>query len=623
MRRLGAWFGGMGGNEVAAFNFHKRRTRRWWYAGVTLVAAAFFTVFFVVGASANVAPSTFNANDGNLIQEATPAGNTDWCNQTASQLTGEGGVCPTADLAPNLTQQSDLIKSTSDNAFGQGAKEDTPCPTVVFGSIPPQKSDLSRFYTAHEIVGGDTFLYLAWERSNILGNANMDFEFNQSKTLCSNEPSGNKVPVRTNGDLMVTYDFGGSGTPQLNLLFWLDGTSPDPVDGTTETVSQCFSANAFPCWGDHTSLSGNSEGGVNKTSVTDPINPGAPRTLIGDSTGGTFGEASIDLSKVLPTVFGPNPTTCESFGSAYLKSRSSSSFTAEQKDFISPAAVSLNNCGSLLIYKTDGTNGLAGATFTAEPGTTSGGSTAASSDFVDEGGGYYCLDNMLIGQVTTVTETVAPPGYNVDPNSQDITVSSTDSCATRLAADPIVADNASTPFVDTPQVGAIVITKTGKDKSCTGAGTPTASCAGASSRYLGGAVFQLKSGSTVVATSGSTDSTTGQICIDNVAPGSYTLHESTAPTGYSAGADQTGVSISGGTTCDSSPTTATVDDLPLTKITVSTTPEVTGSTTSTVKCVNSSSSGGTDTGETSAVATPHTTIDLVPGTYTCTVVIDP
>jgi uncharacterized surface anchored protein len=117
-------------------------------------------------------------------------------------------------------------------------------------------------------------------------------------------------------------------------------------------------------------------------------------------------------------------------------------------------------------------------------------------------------------------------------------------------------------------------------------------------------------------TSLSTNSTTGQICISGVTPGSYTLHESTAPNGYAAGADQT-VSISGDTTCTgtgtSAPTTASVVDQPLTTITVSTTPEVSGSTTSTVKCAS----------ETTAVATPHTTGDLVPGTYTCTVVIDP
>jgi hypothetical protein len=591
---------------MAAFNFHRRKTRRWWYAGATLVALAAFSVFFVVGASANIAPSTFQANDGNLIQEASPAGNTDWCNQLGTSL------CPTANYAPNLTQQSDLTKSTSDNAFGQGSKEDNQMVTVVHGSIPPNKSDLSQFYTAHEKVGGDTFLYLAWERSNVLGNANMDFEVDQKATTFATGP----VTInRTPGDLLFTYDFGGSGTPQLGLLVWLTGAStPTPVGGYT--TNTCYSANSFPCWGDRVDLTaaGLAEGSINNTTVSDPIiNKSLPA--------GTFGEMSVNLSLALPSVFGSNPTTCESLSSSFLTTRSSSSFTSEIKDFISPVATSIPNCGSLLIYKTDGSgNGLAGATFSATPGQTSTTGTATSTNFVDETGGYYCLDNMLLGQSTVVKETAAPAGYNVDPTSQTITVSSSDSCATRLAANPIVPDGST--FVDTPQVGAVVITKTGKDKSCTGPATPDASCAGTSSRYLGGAAFQLKSGSTVVATSGSTDITTGQVCIPNVAPGSYTLHESTTPNGYAAGADQT-VTIVGGTTCASSPATASVDDKPLTTITVSTTPVVSGATTSTVQCVNSSTSGGTDTGETTPVATPHTTIDLVPGTYTCTVVIDP
>jgi hypothetical protein len=603
------------------------------------MAAAFFTVFFVVGASAFVSPSTFQANDANLVQEASPAGNTDWCNQTQAQLDAliPAGVCPTGDLAPNFTKKLDLASGSTDDAFGQGAKEDISCPTEVFGSIPPQKSDLTRFYTAHEKVSGSTFLYLAWERTNILGNANMDFEFNQSKTKCSNEPAGSAVPVRTNGDLLITYDFGGSGSPTLGLLFWLTVGGKNPTDSTkTNSNADCFSANSLPCWGDHQSLNGsNSEGSVNSANVVDPIDPNAPRTLKGDSSGGTFGEASINLSAVIPSVFGPNPTTCESFGSAYLKSRSSSSFTAEQKDFIAPGTVSLNNCGSLLIYKTDGTNGLAGATFTATPGSTGSSGTATSSTLTDEGNGYYCIDNMLLGQSTVVQETVAPSGYNVDPNSQTITVSSSDSCATRLAANPIVVDNPTTPFVDRPQVGAIVITKTGKYKGCTTAGAaitvggnqigicgPTGS---ATSARLGGAVFQLKTGTTVNYTSGSTDPTTGTVCISNVTPGSYTLHESTAPSGYAAGADQT-VTVSGNTTCagtgTSAPATATVDNTPLTTITVSTTPQVGSSTSSTAYCV--ATTGGSSTGDTSGSTTPYTTSNAVkPGTYTCTVVIDP
>ena len=76
------------------------------------------------------------------------------------------------------------------------------------------------------------------------------------------------------------------------------------------------------------------------------------------------------------------------------------------------------------------------------------------------------------------------------------------------------------------------------------------------------------------------------------------------------------MTITGDTTCASSPTTASVVDQPLTTITVYTTPVNGGTTQSTVKCAGESS-------ESSADGTGHTTGTLTPGTYTCTVVIDP
>jgi hypothetical protein len=81
--------------------------------------------------------------------------------------------------APNRVRGDDLPSGRDDNAFGMGTKEDDPNVSVVTGSIPPNKSDLTRFYVANEFVSGSNFLYLAWERSNVLGSANMDFEINQ------------------------------------------------------------------------------------------------------------------------------------------------------------------------------------------------------------------------------------------------------------------------------------------------------------------------------------------------------------------------------------------------------------------------------------------------------------
>src|SRR5262249_11815730 len=144
--------------------------------------------------------STFQSSDGDL---ASSAGFQDWVN------------------APNLATKNDLPSGSNDNAFGQGSKEDDPSVSVVAGSIPPQKSDLTRFYVSHENVDGDFYLYLAWERTNSLGSANMDFEFNQASQTLTDSSLAPVTLKRTAGDLLVTYDFGGSGAPVLGLLRWL------------------------------------------------------------------------------------------------------------------------------------------------------------------------------------------------------------------------------------------------------------------------------------------------------------------------------------------------------------------------------------------------------------------
>ena len=132
--------------------------------GLTLaiIATAVLTVALVSPGLANLPGSTFESNDGNLV--VNTAGNTDWTN------------------APNRVRGDDLASGTSDNAFGQGTKEDDANVSVVTGSIPPNKSDLTRFYVGSEFASGSNFLYLAWERSNVLGSANMDFEINQKTT---------------------------------------------------------------------------------------------------------------------------------------------------------------------------------------------------------------------------------------------------------------------------------------------------------------------------------------------------------------------------------------------------------------------------------------------------------
>ncbi len=342
-----------------------RLRRRSLRAGIAVpLSVALLLLLALVYPGLALPGSTFEGSDGNLV--VNTAGNTDWSN------------------APNRVRGDDVPSGTGDNAFGQGTKEDDENVSVVTGSIPPNKSDLTRFYVANEFANNSNYLYLAWERSNVLGSANMDFEINQ-KTQPNLTTTGPKTLNRTAGDLLITFDFtNGGGNPVLGLLKWV----------TSGPTSQCFSRNALPCWGNRVNLSaaGFAEGAVNTSTVDDPI--------AGVSLPGlTFGEAAVNLTAA--GVFG---STCEAFASAFLKSRSSASFPAEVKDFVAPRPVSISNCGTITIHKIT-ENG--DSTFDY---TTTGALTPAT--FSLSNGGTRTYSDVVAGSYS-VTESAPPAGWTL------------------------------------------------------------------------------------------------------------------------------------------------------------------------------------------------------------------
>jgi hypothetical protein len=267
----------------------------------------------------------------------TTFGTTDWQN-------APGGVNPGFDLA----------SGTKDNSFGQGTKTDSSNVSVVTGSIPNNKSDLTRFYEAAQVGSNShNFLYLAFERDNVLGTANLNFEINQ-KTQPDLTATGAKTLVRTAGDLLVTYDFtNGGGRPTIGVLRWLTSSTVPVVPGFS--TNSCFSANSFPCWGDQKVLNGaDSIAAVNNLdAVSDPLFSSG-RNYLASVPALQFGETAIDL-----TAAGVFPAgTCTAFGSTMATSRSSASFTSEVKDFIAPVPVNISNCASLTVIKhTEDTSG--------------------------------------------------------------------------------------------------------------------------------------------------------------------------------------------------------------------------------------------------------------------------
>jgi hypothetical protein len=534
------------------------RFTKLWRVGVP-IAAVSVLVFSIGGiAHANLPGSTFEGNDGNLV--VNTAGNTDWVN------------------APNRVRGDDLPSGTSDNSFGQGTKEDDPAVTVVTGSIPPQKSDLTRFYVANEFASNSNFLYLAWERSNVLGSANMDFEINklQQPNLTTTGP---KTLNRSAGDLLVTFDFGGSGSPVLSLLKWV----------TTGAASQCFSANSVPCWGNRVNLSGlgEAEGAVNGVTVTDPI---ANVSL----AAGTFGEAAVNLTAA--GVFPPG--TCTAFGSAFLKSRSSASFPAEVKDFVAPQPVNISNCGTIIVKKV--TVPSPDPTDTSFAFTLGGGGNPAPT-----GTTFPKLFSLKNGGSDS-TQVFAGSGYSA---AETVPANWTLTSATCDDGSPVTNINVSPnetvtcTFTNTLQLGAIQVTKTRKHAADGAGDHPQAGV----SFTVGGVTKQ-------------TDAN-GVACFDGLTFGTYTVHE-TVPAGYHVDANDKQVTVDNTATCSGSPyagETVTFHNTPLTDITVSVNSQVDGGTASTVTCTPAGPSGSTGAnGDFSG-----TTTDLEPGTYTCVIVVDP
>src|SRR6266496_4090383 len=429
----------------------RRRTR---LLVLTLLAASAFAVLFVGASSGTLSGgSTFESGDGDLAPNtSTPPAAHDW-NAPVETIT-----CPNTIPGSGTNCGLDLVKNQADNSLGQGSKEDNPAPTVVSGSIPPSKDDLSRFYVNKEKVGGNDYLYLAWERSNLLGSAHMDFEFNQSST-----PSANGVtPQRTAGDLLIDFDFGGSGVPVLAKHTWI-------TSGNAAT--DCEASNTLPCWDKAVNLGAFAEAQVNSAPVTDTNPPGAPRTLDGNTKNGinsTFGEAGINLTG--SGIF--QPGVCEHFGAASLKSRSSgNSFTSELKNFIAPIPVYISNCGSLKIIKRTiprGVNHDFGFHNVDIPttGTSFSHALDASGNFTlndngntgtnDNAGNTQTVTNVLAGTYH-VSEADPTPGFDLTNISCDN--GGTGSLATRTATIPVTVGATTTCVFTNTQRGTIVIRK--------------------------------------------------------------------------------------------------------------------------------------------------------------------
>ena len=365
-------------------------------------------MFMLVSASATVAPSGFEGNDGNMAlgNSLVPAdlGTKDW-----------------ATLSSSAVDRLDDSTTSSDDSLGKGSKEDDLVANVVTQSVPP-KDDFKHVFLSGEHVGGKDFLYLSSIRAAPNGSANLNVELNKG-TDGNNENGPPATPKRVAGDRLITFDFKSGGSPTITILKWATATS-NP--GAT-----CADSNSsLPCWIEQTSLPpAEAEGAAN-----DGLNgragalTAAQNALTGEAlAANTFQEMSVNLTDtgVLPA------GVCETFAVTQVKSRASGAtgtFNSALKDLVI-ANHPISNCGSVKIHKEDDDGSpLAGVHFdlytdvAPEGGSRGAGDTKTTLGCTTDADGDCTIADVPLGRYWVVEDPATKPANHDLAPDQNINI---------------------------------------------------------------------------------------------------------------------------------------------------------------------------------------------------------
>src|SRR5882672_11182387 len=210
-----------------------------------------------------------------------------------------------------LTMFTDGTGST-DDIFGRGSKENDQSSWVCTGGSAPPKDDVVNQISingappiAGEIafrffpVSGaqKQFLYANWSRLSNNGDAHIDYEFNQADPSTSPVPGCPKLPIRTPGDFLVSFDtqFGGK-TINVSAFTW-NGTTFVPLSVGSQGILWDAAVNTVP------SIAGLTAAGTN-----------------------LFGELALNVSDTIGEI------PCNKILFVSMKTRASTSLSAELKD---------------------------------------------------------------------------------------------------------------------------------------------------------------------------------------------------------------------------------------------------------------------------------------------------
>jgi hypothetical protein len=656
-----------------------------------LLGALAALVLAMTGSATNTTLNAFEI-EGDLTAATSNGTSEDWVNtaNTGADSASAALKCTVGSCTPaNVTDGSgvgtgelfrdDLKVDPDRTTFTQGDKENdydsgsVTCPTgqpcvssspyhIVTGTTPPNKDDLFDVVSNSRISGTQAELDLGMVRTNNNGSSHVDFELNRvdwtpgstTGATCGKDTTtitGFKCPVRTEGDLLISFEISPSSTTppvEVNTRYFVwDLPGGTDANGHGRGSNDCqgpLTGNENTCpWEEIAAPSGSVLlFGVNGADLA--AAPWGSRLPDGTATstypaGGWF-EAGIDLDAL-----GFSPS-CPGFGTASAKARSSgSSVTSALTDLAGPFPVNLNNCAKITIIKDAQPNSAQDFTYT-----TTG--TGLSSFSLDD-------DSDATLSTTKVFSDLSPGAFSVTEGAPGGGYAlSTDTCVVDKsdASDPTTASGNNSTGVSTINLGntgevtctyvnvlqrSLIISKVAKDASTTTTGAEP----------LGGVTFVITpSPATGSGTLSVTDlfageasgtdqfrsSTTGKgkICVDlgsTVSTTSFSIAE-TVPTGYAVVAPNPKTSIAPTSgTCASRGASATADAAfvndPLSTITVGFSSQATGASGAATAANINCSPAGTTTEQGSADPafddTSESFADLKPGQVICTINIDP
>jgi hypothetical protein len=196
----------------------------------------------------------------------------------------------------------------------------------VAGGVTPGKSNIRDAWSAFDPLA-DAFLYMAFAREDAAGTTFLTFELNHDSRLWNNGRAS--IPCRRTGDLLVSYEAQGNAVRVL-LYRWVSSTA-NLATGCATTGELNLVTGLTP--------DVDAQGSVNASVIAARL-PGA---YTGTVPPRHFGEAALNLSQIFGDAL---RDPCFSFGSIWMHSRASDSFSSNMEDYVAPHAVAVRSCAA-------------------------------------------------------------------------------------------------------------------------------------------------------------------------------------------------------------------------------------------------------------------------------------